>query len=195
MPAGEDCRVRLLDDYHKQLPEFHVVMVSDYGNGGLGYIQGMIDAARDAGIPVVVDPKGGDYSAYHRADLLPPNRKEFEQVAGRFRNDSELEQKAKSMAVSMELGAVAITRGQEGVSLVRRSGEVSHYRGRAREVFDATGAGDTVIATPGCVFAVGGAPEDSLPLANVAAGIVVGKLDAASATPEETLHELAIERV
>ena len=195
MPAGEDCRVRLLDDYHKQLPEFHVVMVSDYGNGGLGYIQGMIDAARDAGIPVVVDPKGGDYSAYYRADLLPPNRKEFEQVAGRFRNDSELEQQAKSMAVSMELGAVAITRGQEGVSLVRRSGEVSHYRGRAREVFDATGAGDTVIATPGCVFAVGGAPEDSLHLANVAAGIVVGKLDAASATPEETLHELAIERV
>ncbi len=73
----------------------------------------MIDAARDAGIPVVVDPKGDDYSAYHRADLLIPNRKEFEQVAGRLRNDSELEQKAKVMAVSMELGAVAIIRGQE----------------------------------------------------------------------------------
>lgn len=191
MPAGKDCRVRLLDDYHKQLPRFHVVMVSDYGNGGLGYIQGMIDAARDAGIPVVVDPKGDDYSPYHRADLLTSNRKEFEQVAGRFRNDSELEQKAKSMAVSMELGAVAITCGQEGVSSVKRSGEVLHYRARAREVFDATGAGDTVIATPGCVFAVGGAPEDALHLANVAAGIVVGKLGAASATPEETLHERA----
>ncbi len=78
--------------------------------------------------------------------------------------------------------------------MVKRSGEVLHYCARAREVFDATGAGDSVIATPGCVFAVGGAPEDALHLANVAAGIVVGKLGAASVTPEETLHELTIER-
>jgi D-beta-D-heptose 7-phosphate kinase/D-beta-D-heptose 1-phosphate adenosyltransferase len=98
------------------------------------------------------------------------------------------------MAVSMELGAVAIIRGREGVSLIKRSGEVLHYRARAREVFDATGAGDTVIATLGCVFAVGGAPEDALHLANAAAGIVVGRLGAASAMAEEILHELAIER-
>lgn len=194
VPASKDCRARLLDDYHKQLPEFHVVMASDDGNGGLGYIQGMTDAARDAGIPVVVDPKGGDYSAHHRADLLTLNRKEFKRVTGRFRNESELEQKAKAMAVSMELGAVAITRGQEGVSLVKRSGEVLHYRARAREVFDVTGAGDIEIATLACGFAAGGAPEDVLHLANAAAGIVVGKLGAASATPEEILHELAIER-
>ena len=80
------------------------------------------------------------------------------------------------------------------MSLVKRSGEVLHYRARAREVFDVTGTGDTVIATLGCVFAVGGAPEDALPLANAAAGIVVGKLGAASAAPDEILHELAIER-
>ncbi len=115
-------------------------------------------------------------------------------MAGRFRYDSELEQKAKSTAVSMELGAVAITRGQEGVSLVKRSGEVLHYRARAKEVFGVTGAGDTVITTLECVFAVGGAPEDTLHLANVAAGIVVGKLGVASAAPDEILHGLAIEQ-
>jgi rfaE bifunctional protein kinase chain/domain len=194
MPVSKDCRARLIDDFLKWLPEFQVVIISDYGKGGLGYIQEMIDAASNTGIPVVVDPKGDDYSAYRRADLLTPNRTEFERVAGRFRNNAELEQKAKALTASLELGAVLVTRGEEGMSLVERGGEVLHYAARAREVFDVTGAGDTVVATIGCAFAVGGAPEDALHLANVAAGIVVGKLGAASATPEEILRELAIEQ-
>ncbi len=193
MPVSKDCRVRLLDSYLKHLPEFQVVIVSDYGKGGLGYIQEMIDAARNADIPVVVDPKGEDYSGYRGADLITPNRKEFEQAAGRFRTNAELEERAKAMIESLELGAALITRGEDGMSLVKRNGEVLHYPARAKEIFDVTGAGDTVIAAVGCAFAVGGEAEDALHMANVAAGIVVGKVGAASATPAEILHELAFE--
>ncbi len=195
MHGSKDSRVRLLDHYLEHVLDFQVVIVSDYGKGGLGYIREMIDAAGNRGIPVVVDPKGEDYSAYRGADLVTPNRKEFELVAGRFRDNDELEHKAAALTESLELGALLITRGEEGMSLVKRSGEVLHYPARAREVFDVTGAGDTVIASMGCAFAVGSSPEDALHLANVAAGIVVGKLGAATATPAEILHELAIEGV
>ncbi|MFQ5994349.1 MAG: D-glycero-beta-D-manno-heptose-7-phosphate kinase [Acidiferrobacterales bacterium] len=193
MPVSKDGRVRLLDAYLERLPEYQVVIISDYGKGGLGYIQEMIDAARRAGIPVVVDPKGDDYNGYRGADLVTPNRKEFEQVSGRFRNEKELEEKGRSMVESLELGAVLVTRGEQGMSLVRRNGEALHYAARAKEVFDVTGAGDTVIAAMGCAYAVAGEPGDALHLANVAAGIVVGKVGAASALPEEILHELALE--
>ncbi len=195
MHGSKDCRVQLLDHYLKHMSDYQVVIVSDYGKGGLGYIQEMVDAAGKGGIPVVVDPKGDDYSAYHGATLVTPNRREFELVAGRFRDNSELEQKARGLTESLELGALLVTRGEEGMSLVKRDGEVLHYPARAREVFDVTGAGDTVIAMMGCAFAVGSSPEDALHLANVAAGIVVGKLGAAIATPQEILHELAVESV
>jgi rfaE bifunctional protein kinase chain/domain len=193
MQGSKDSRVRLLDHYLERISDFQVVIVSDYGKGGFGYIREMIDAAGNRGIPVVVDPKGDDYSGYRGADLVTPNRKEFETVAGRFRDNDELEHKALALAESLELEALLVTRGEEGMSLVKRSGEVLHYPARAREVFDVTGAGDTVIASMGCAFAVGSSPEDALHLANVAAGIVVGKLGAATATPAEILHELAIE--
>lgn len=195
MHGSKDSRVRLLDHYLEHVSDFQVVIVSDYGKGGLGYIREMIDAAGNRGIPVVVDPKGEDYSAYRGADLVTPNRKEFELVAGRFRDNDELEHKAAALTESLEVGALLITRGEEGMSLIKRGGEVLHYPARAREVFDVTGAGDTVIASMGCAFAVGSSPEDALHLANVAAGIVVGKLGAATATPAEILHELAIEGV
>lgn len=193
MPGSKDARVRLLDDYLKHLSEFQIVVLSDYGKGGVGYIQEMIAAARHAGIPVVVDPKGDDYRAYRGADLVTPNRKEFETVAGRFKDNRSLEERAKALVTSLELGAVLVTRGEEGMSLVRSDGEILHYPARAKEVFDVTGAGDTVIAAMGCAFAASAEPHDALHLANVAAGIVVGKLGAASATPEEILQELAIE--
>lgn len=194
MPGSKDARTQLLDHYLENLEQFQLVVVSDYGKGGLGSISEMIAAARSASIPVVVDPKGHDYSLYRGADLLTPNRKEFEQVAGHFSDHKELEKKARSLASSFELGAVLVTRGEEGMSLIKRDGEALHYPARAREVFDVTGAGDTVIATVGCAFAVGGGVEDALHLANIAAGVVVGKLGATTATPDEILHELAIEQ-
>ena len=183
--------MRLLDHYLKQLPQSNVVILSDYGKGGLGYLKEMIEAARNADVPVVVDPKGEDYSGYRGATLITPNRREFEQVAGRFRDNAELETKARTMAETLELGAVLVTRGEEGMSLIERRGKTLHVPAHAREVFDVTGAGDTVIATLGCAYAVGAALQDAIELANIAAGIVVGKLGAAVAAPAEILHELA----
>lgn len=190
-PVSKDARVKLLGHYLKQLPQSNVVILSDYGKGGLGYLKEMIEAARNADVPVVVDPKGEDYSGYRGATLITPNRKEFEQVAGRFRDNAELETKARAMAEALNLGAVLVTRGEDGMSLVERHGKTLHVPARAREVFDVTGAGDTVIATLGCAYAVGAALQDAIELANIAAGIVVGKLGAATAAPAEILRELA----
>lgn len=190
-PASKDARVQLLDNYLKQLSKSNVVILSDYGKGGLGYLKEMIEAARNADVPVVVDPKGDDYSGYRGATLITPNRREFEQVAGRFRDNTDLEAKARALAEKLELGGVLVTRGEEGMSLVERRGKSLHIPARAREVFDVTGAGDTVIATLGCAYAVGAALPDAIELANIAAGIVVGKVGAATATPAEILHELA----
>lgn len=192
-PVSKDARVRLLDDYLKRVGDYAVVILSDYGKGGLGYIQEMIDAARAAGKPVVVDPKGDDYSPYRGASVITPNRKEFETVAGRFRDNADLEKKALAMAAALEIGAVLVTRGEEGMSLIRPGEPALHVPARAREVYDVTGAGDTVIATVGCACGVGGALEEAVHLANIAAGIVVGKLGAATASPEEIMHEAALQ--
>lgn len=190
-PASKDARVKLLDDYLKHLAEYDAVIVSDYGKGGLGYIREMIQAARAASRPVVIDPKGDDYSGYRGANLITPNRKEFEQVAGRFRDNADLERRAAQLIQDLDLGGILVTRGEEGMSFVERDGRVLHVPAHKREVFDVTGAGDTVIAAVGCAWAVGSGLEDALHLANVAAGIVVGKLGAATASPAEILHELS----
>jgi rfaE bifunctional protein kinase chain/domain len=194
-PASKDARVKLLEAFLAGVGDCDVVLLSDYGKGGLGYIQEMIQAARQAGKPVVIDPKGRDYSGYRGATLITPNRKEFELVAGQFRDNAELERKARALAGELTLDAVLVTRSEEGMSYVGGSGQVLHMPARAREVYDVTGAGDTVIAAIGCAVAAGSDIEDALHLANVAAGVVVGKLGAATATPEEILHELAIEEV
>jgi rfaE bifunctional protein kinase chain/domain len=194
-PIGKDARVRLLDNYLARVKQAGVVILSDYGKGGLGYLKEMIEAARQARVPVVVDPKGEDYSGYRGATLITPNRREFELVAGRFRDNAGLEAKARTLADSLELGGVLVTRGEDGMSLVERGGRVLHVPAHAREVFDVTGAGDTVIAAVGAACAVGADLKDAITLANVAAGIVVGKLGAATASPAEILHELAREKV
>jgi rfaE bifunctional protein kinase chain/domain len=190
-PASKDARVKLLDAYLKHLAEYDAVIISDYGKGGLGYIQEMIQAARAASRPVVIDPKGDDYSGYRGASLITPNRKEFEQVAGRFRDSTDLERRAVKLVQELDLGGILVTRGEDGMSLVQRDGQALHIKARAREVFDVTGAGDTVIAAIGCAWAVGSGLEDAVHLANVAAGIVVGKLGAATASPAEILQELS----
>ncbi|HEX9810463.1 MAG TPA: D-glycero-beta-D-manno-heptose-7-phosphate kinase [Burkholderiales bacterium] len=192
-PPSKDARVALLDAYLKQLTEHRAVIISDYGKGGLGHIREMIEVARTKGVPVVVDPKGSDYSGYRGATLITPNRKEFEQVAGRFRDNEELERKAADLVSLLDLGGLLVTRGEEGMSLIERSGRKIHMSAHAREVYDVTGAGDSVIACIGCAYAAGGALEDALTLANVAAGIVVGKLGAAVATPDEILRELQLQ--
>lgn len=188
-PASKDARVKLLDNFLAHMSDYGVIILSDYGKGGLGYVQEMITAARKVGVPVVVDPKGDDYSGYRGATLITPNRKEFEQVAGRFRDNADLERKARAMVAALELDGLLVTRGEEGMSLIDKNDRVLHLPARAREVFDVTGAGDSVIASIGSAYAVGADVEDALQLANIAAGIVVGKLGAAVATPDEILHE------
>lgn len=192
-PPSKDARVTLLDNFLRRLPEFRSVIISDYGKGGLGHIREMIEAARAKGLPVVIDPKGDDYSGYRGATLITPNRKEFEMVAGRFRDNRELEQKALAMVEALELEGVLVTRGEDGMSLIRPGAKPLHIPARAREVFDVTGAGDTVIAAIGCAYAAGGDIEDAVHLANIAAGIVVGKLGAATASPDEIMREAALQ--
>jgi rfaE bifunctional protein kinase chain/domain len=188
--VSKDTRTRLLDTYLEVLPKFDVVIVSDYGKGGMAHVQEMIQVARARGLPVVIDPKGDDYTAYRGATLITPNRKEFEQVAGRFHDDAELERKAAAMLDNVDLDGVLVTRSEEGMSLIDRTGRTLHVPAQAREVYDVTGAGDTVIAMIGAAYAVNGDIEEAMQLANIAAGIGVGRQGAVAVTRADIEHEL-----
>ena len=190
-PASKDAHDRVLKDYMTKLPEFDAVVISDYGKGGLGFIVEMISAARKAGKSVLIDPKGDDYGAYRGASLITPNRKEFEQVAGRFMNNEDLAQRATELIKSLDLGGLLVTRGEDGMSLFESGKPPQHVPVRAREVFDVTGAGDTVIAVIAAAYAVHADSREAVELANVAAGIVVGKLGAATVSPDEILNEIS----
>jgi len=173
-----------LADYERALPECDVVVVSDYGKGGLADISRMIELARARGTPVLVDPKGDDYLRYRGATLLTPNRSEFREVAGRWRNEAELATKAQSMRAELALDALLITRSEEGMSLYTDAGAL-HIPAQAREVYDVSGAGDTVIATIGALIGAHADLGSAVRIANLAAGIVVGKLGTAVVHPEE----------
>ena len=174
----------VLADFTSEINKADVVILSDYGKGGLGHIEKMIQIAREAKKIVLVDPKGEDYSRYRGATLITPNRSEFRQVAGSWKSEQELEKKAQDLRKKLELDALLVTRSEEGMSLYREEG-VLHEGVKAREVYDVSGAGDTVIATFGAMLAAGSSFEDSMRMANKAAGIVVGKLGTAVATPQE----------
>lgn len=174
----------VLSDFSAALEKTDVIILSDYGKGGLGHIEKMIGMAKGAGKPVLVDPKGEDYSRYHGATLITPNRSEFRQVAGSWKDEADLERKAQALRRKLELDALLITRSEDGMSLYREEG-VLHEGVTAKEVFDVSGAGDTVIAAFGTMLATGASFEESMRMANRAAGIVVGKLGTAVVTKEE----------
>lgn len=192
-PATESSTQRLLERFGTLLAEHDVVIVSDYGKGGLAQVRSMIRLAREANKPLVVDPKGNDYSPYAGASLITPNRKEFEAVVGAYADTGELVRKAAALVEQLQLGGLLVTRSEEGMSLINSVDKVVHMKARAREVFDVTGAGDTVIAAVGAALAAGSEPEDAIHLANIAAGIVVGKLGSATASPDEIRYELSRE--
>jgi rfaE bifunctional protein kinase chain/domain len=144
----------------------------------------MIEAARAAGKPVLVDPKGDDYSRYRGATLITPNRSEFQEVAGRWKSEDDLTERAQKLRVELGLEALLITRSEEGMTLYRDR-ERLHVPAVAREVYDVSGAGDTVIAILGVMLAAGASFAEAIQLANKAAGIVVGKLGTAVVHPEE----------
>ncbi|WP_443080912.1 D-glycero-beta-D-manno-heptose-7-phosphate kinase [Uliginosibacterium sp. H1] len=179
-----------LADYRALLPQHDVVVLSDYGKGGLAHVQEMIRIAREAGKPVLVDPKGEDYARYSGASLLTPNRSELRQVVGRWRDDADLETRAQALRQELALDALLVTRSEEGMSLFRADGTV-HEGTRAQEVFDVSGAGDTVIATLAVMLAAGCDLVQAMRLSNHAAGIVVGKLGTATVSLDELRHSLA----
>jgi rfaE bifunctional protein kinase chain/domain len=170
--------------FHTLLPQHQAVLFSDYGKGGLTHIADMIAAARDAKLPVLIDPKGSDYSRYAQATIITPNRAELQQVVGRWHDEAHLRQLAQALRQDLKLDALLLTRSEEGMSLFDAQGEL-HVPAVAREVFDVTGAGDTVIATLAALMGAGMPLREALPWANKAGGIVVGKFGTASVTFQE----------
>ncbi|HJQ64422.1 MAG TPA: D-glycero-beta-D-manno-heptose-7-phosphate kinase [Burkholderiales bacterium] len=177
-----------LKDFAGMLRSADAVILSDYGKGGLAHISRMIALARRAGKPVLVDPKGEDYSRYRGATIITPNRTEFRNVVGGWTSESELTRKAQQLRRRLHLTALLITRSEDGMTLYR-TGQRLHVAAQAREVYDVSGAGDTVIATLGAMLGGGAAIEDAVRVANRAAGIVVGKFGTAVASPEELFAE------
>lgn len=180
------------DRFRSLLPDYDAVILSDYGKGSLNRVADMIDCARRAGKPVLIDPKGDDYEKYAGATLLTPNRSELREVAGSWRSEEELSDKAQALRRHLQLQALLLTRSEEGMSLFE-AGHISHQATRAQEVYDVSGAGDTVIATMGLGLAAGLDLQQAMHLANAAAGVVVAKLGTAVCQHNELLQALARE--
>jgi rfaE bifunctional protein kinase chain/domain len=173
-----------LEEFRGALSECDVVILSDYGKGGLEHIGDMIRAARKARKRVLVDPKGDDYSRYKGCSIITPNTAELREVVGAWKTEKDLVQRAQALRAKLGLEALLLTRGEDGMTLFLKH-RTKSIRAEAREVFDVTGAGDTVIGALGVMLAAGAALETAVRIANRAAGIVVGKLGTAAATPEE----------
>jgi rfaE bifunctional protein kinase chain/domain len=173
-----------LEQFQSLLNDVDAVVFSDYGKGGLTHVTQMIAAAKAAGKFVLVDPKGDDYSKYQSASMITPNRAELREVVGRWKDEADLTQKAQALRETLKLDALLLTRSEEGMSLFTTKG-VEHVKAQAREVFDVSGAGDTVIATMAVALAAGWVPGKAMALANKAGGIVVGKLGTATVSLEE----------
>jgi rfaE bifunctional protein kinase chain/domain len=172
------------DRFHALLPDNDVVLFSDYGKGGLTHVAQMIEAARTLGKPVLIDPKGSDYSRYAGASCITPNRAELQQVIGPWSDEAELTRKVQALREQLQLDSVLLTRSEEGMTLFDAQGQIS-VAAQAREVFDVTGAGDTVIATLATLVAAGLSLREAMPLANRAGGVVVGKFGTATVRYEE----------
>lgn len=170
--------------FDQLLPQHDSVLFSDYGKGGLAHIALMIGQARAAGKVVLVDPKGSDYSRYRGATAITPNRAELEQVIGLWHDEADLQMRAHKLREDLQLEAVLLTRSEEGMTLFDTQGQM-HVPAVAREVFDVTGAGDTVIGTLAAVLAAGLSLREAVPVANRAGGIVVGKFGTATVSYEE----------
>jgi rfaE bifunctional protein kinase chain/domain len=169
----------LLADYQRLLPAHDVVLLSDYGKGGLAHVGRMIELARAAGKQVLVDPKGSDFSRYAGATAITPNRAELAGVVGHWSDEADLQQRATGLRQRLDLQGLLLTRSEEGISLFDAQGHL-RLPTEAREVFDVTGAGDTVIATLAALMACGMPMRAAAALANRAAGIVVSRFGTAA---------------
>jgi len=183
-PPGAHALEAKRTTFDARLSSAKVVIFSDYGKGGLAHVDRMIAAAREAGKVVLVDPKGEDFEKYRGATVLTPNLSEFRYIVGRWTSEEDLARRAQRLRTSLELEALLVTRSEEGMTLIRE-GEVLNVPTVAKEVYDVSGAGDTVIATLGVMLAAGQDLAQAVYWANKAAGIVVGKLGTAVVHPDE----------
>jgi D-glycero-beta-D-manno-heptose-7-phosphate kinase len=186
----EEVLAALLESYRARIADSSLVVLSDYGKGGLAHIEQMIGIARAAGKPVLVDPKGDEYERYRGATLITPNRAELREVVGRWRSEDDLTDRAQQLRGKLELKALLLTRSEEGMTLYTDDGAWS-VPAETREVFDVSGAGDTVIAVVAAMLAAGLDLRDAVRLANKAGGIVVGKLGTATVSYEELFDGVA----
>jgi rfaE bifunctional protein kinase chain/domain len=186
----EEVLLAHLNEFSALLPDYDLVVLSDYGKGGLSHIEQMIKRAREASMPVLVDPKGDDYARYAGATIVTPNRAELREVVGRWKSESDLETRAQHLRNTLALDALLLTRSEEGMTLFTADGAWS-VPAQAREVFDVSGAGDTVIGVLAVMLAAGAAPRDAVTIANRAGGLVVSKLGTSTVTYDELLCEPA----
>lgn len=187
-----------LEKAQAQIASVKALVLSDYGKGSLRDCQALIQLAHAHKVPVLVDPKGNDFSRYQGATLITPNLTEFEAVVGRCSSEADLIAKGRALVRELSLGALLITRGEHGMTLIGNgdpeSDKVLSLPAQAREVFDVTGAGDTVIATLAAAVAAGQSLAQATALANLAAGIVVGKLGTAAVTYGELRRAILLEQ-
>ena len=170
--------------FARLVKDHRVVLFSDYGKGGLAHVSDMIAQARALGKPILIDPKGSDFSRYREATVITPNRAELQQVIGPWLTEAELQDKCQNLRQKLELQAILLTRSEEGMTLFDAQGS-EHVSAQTRDVFDVTGAGDTVIATLATAVAAGLSLRQALPLSNRAGGLVVGKFGTAALSYEE----------
>ncbi len=186
---GDEDSARLGDRFAALLDGSSAVVLSDYAKGSLADAAVLIEAARGAGTPILVDPKASDFGTYRGADLLTPNRAEFEAALGGKQEDAEeMAARAQRVCSLLEIGSMVVTLGEQGLLVAPADGRARHMPARAREVFDVTGAGDTVVAVLAAGLAVGADIHDSAHLANVAAGVVVRRVGVAPIHRRD-LHE------
>ena len=184
----------LLARFQVELALADVVLLSDYGKGTLNQIQTFIDLTQQIGKPVLVDPKGTDFRIYQQASLLTPNFSEFEAVVGKCANQSQIVAKGEKLLAELDLTALLVTRGEQGMTLLTQNQPPLHLPTHAKEVFDVTGAGDTVISILATALAAGMNYAEATTLANMGAGIVVGKMGTATVSVEELSYRLQGQR-
>jgi len=188
---SDEVLAQCLDGFERSIQQADVAVLSDYGKGGLRHVAKMIQIAKDSGVPVIIDPKGDDYSKYRGATLITPNMKEFEAVAGASQSEEEFVTKAHKLREDLDLEFLLVTRSEKGMSLFFGQQEQLNSPATALEVYDVSGAGDTVISMMALTSVGGYSEQEKLTLANTVAGIVVGKLGTATATIDEVIEKLA----
>ncbi|MEY4640988.1 MAG: bifunctional D-glycero-beta-D-manno-heptose-7-phosphate kinase/D-glycero-beta-D-manno-heptose [Pseudomonadota bacterium] len=189
-PFERESAMHLVAKVRTLLKGVDVLVLSDYNKGALAEVAALITEAKAAGVPVLVDPKGGDFTIYRGATLLKPNLHEFEAIVGVCHNEDELVSKGLQLLRDLDLEALLITRGEHGMSLIRQNEPEMHFPARARDVFDVTGAGDTVISVVAAALGAGSALPESVALANIAAGLVVARLGTVAISGPELRREV-----